>query len=161
MKAFVQHPVYGTIIYNEGFWSGKRSLTINGIDARSVSKKDFVIEDKNATITGSYLSGANLQIDGEAVVLTARAKWYEIILSILSLIFLMTWGNSAELCTIFPVVGGALGGALGGLSVFASLLLMKKSKSSMIKVLIGLGVFAATIAIAFVLAIMMVFLILG
>ena len=159
MKEIVQHPIYGEIIYNENFWTGKKTLTINGVCAQPVSKKEFTVEGKKVVIIGSSLMGLKLQIDNDIVEISSKPKWYEIVLAFLPLIFLLTWGNSTALCSVFPVVGGAIGGALGGIGSITSLLLMKKAKSLLTKMLIGIGAFAVTVLIAFVLALVMVLLI--
>ena len=153
MKEIIQHPTYGEIVYDENFWTGKKALTVNGVDAKPISKKEFMIDGKKATIKGNFFAGINVCIDNETVELSPKPKWYEIVLAVLPLVFLLTWGNSPSLCSIFPVIGGAIGGALGGLSSVTSLLFMKKSKSPIAKVLIGIGAFVATIMIAFVLAV--------
>ena len=159
MKEFVQHPIYGEIVYNESFWTGKKTLTINGVYAQPVSKKEFTAEGKKLVIIGSSLMGLILQIDNDIVEISSKPKWYEIVFAVLPLIFLLTWGNSAALCSVFPVVGGAIGGALGGIGSITSLLLMKKAKSLLTKMLIGIGAFVVTVLIAFVLALVMVLLI--
>ena len=159
MKEYIQHPIYGEIVYNESFWTGKKALTINGVDAQPVSKKEFTAEGKKLVIIGSSLMGLKLQIDNDIVEISSKPKWYEIALAFLPLIFLLTWGNSAALCSVFPVVGGAIGGALGGIGSITSLLLMKKAKSLLTKMLIGIGAFVVTVLIAFVLALVMVLLI--
>ena len=159
MKEYIQHPIYGEIVYNESFWTGKKAMTINGVDAQPVSKKEFTAEGKRLVITGSSLMGLKLQIDNDIVEISPKPKWYEIALAFLPLIFLLTWGNSTALCSVFPVVGGAIGGALGGIGSITSLLLMKKAKSLLTKMLIGIGAFAVTVLIAFVLALVMVLLI--
>ena len=153
MKEFINHPEYGVIVYEESFWTGKKSLTVNGVATYPVSKREFMIGGKRAVIKGSVLTGATLSIEGETIELSKRPTWYEILLSGLPFIFLMVWGNSEDLCAIFPVVGGALGGGLGGAGIVTALLLMKKTKSPLYKVLIGLGILVATVLIAFLLAI--------
>ena len=160
MKELVQHPIYGEIVYNESFWTGKKTLTINGVDVQPVSKKEFTVEGKKVVITGSSLMGLKLQIDNDVIEISSKPKWYEIVLAVLPLIFLLTWGNSVVLCSIFPVVGGAIGGALGGIGSVTSLLLMKNAKSLLTKLLIGISTFLGTVLIAFVLALLMIPLIL-
>ena len=155
MTVLTQHQSYGEIIYKESFWTGKKSLTINGVDAQPVSKKEFVLEEKRIIIKGNYLTGIVLHLDGDTVRISEQTKWYEFILSIIPFIFLLTWGNNATLCSIFPVVGGALGGAIGGIGLITSLFLMKKTKAPIVKVLIGLGVAVATVLIAFLIAIIL------
>ena len=44
-------------------------------------------------------------------------KWYEYILALIIPIFVLTWGNSVYLCSIFPIVGGAIGGAISALAM--------------------------------------------
>ena len=156
MKEFVQHPIYGEIVYNESFWTAKKTLTINGVHAQPVSKKEFSAEGKKVVIIGSRLMGLKLQIDNDVVEVSPKPTWYELVFAFLPLIFLLTWGNSAALCSIFPVVGGAIGGALGGISSITSLLLMKNAKSLLIKLLIGIGVVVVTVLIGFVLALLMI-----
>ncbi len=152
MKEIVQHSIYGEIVYNESFWTGKKALTINGVDAKPISKKEYMVNEKRAILKGSFLTGSTLLIDGETVQLSPKAKWYEIILAIIPPLFLMTWGNNASLCSIFPVVGGAIGGALGGVGAVISLFLMKTQKNPIVKTVVGIIVAVATILIAFVLA---------
>lgn len=159
MKEFVQHPVYGEIVYKESFWIGKKTLTVNGVKAQPISKKEYMIAGKKALIKGSYYTGINLYIEGEAIELSPKPKWYELVLAFLPLYFLLTWGNNQTLCSIFPVVGGAIGGALGGIALMSSLLFMIKSKSLVSKILIGIGTFVVTVLIAFVLAIVLILLI--
>ena len=156
MKKTIQHPIYGEIVYTESAWTGKKSLTINGLAAHPISKKMFKLDDKSVTIIGNDLMGASLFIDGEIIKLSPKPKWYEIVFAVLPFLFLMTWGNSTSLCAIFPVVGGAIGGALGGAASIISLLIMKKSKSPIIKVIIGIGALVATVLIAFVLALALI-----
>ena len=156
MKEFVQHPIYGEIVCNESFWTGKKTLTINGVDAQPVSKKEFTAEGKKVVIIGSSLMGLKLQIDNDIIEVSPKPKWYEIVLAVLPLTFLLTWGNSSALCSIFPVVGGAIGGALGAIGSMTSLLFIKKSKSLLPKLLIGIGAFVVTVLIAFTLALMMI-----
>ena len=152
MKEIVQHPIYGEIIYNENFWTGKKKIAVNGVDAQPISKKEYMVNEKRALLTGNFLTGSTLHIEGEAIQLSPKMKWYEIILAIIPFLFLMIWGNSASLCSIFPVVGGAIGGALGGVGAVISLFLMKTQKNPIVKTVVGIIVAVATILIAFVLA---------
>lgn len=154
MKEIVNHPTYGEIVYTESFWTGKQTLTINGTEATSVSKKSFSVDGKEAILKGNTLTGVKMLIDGDCIQLFPAPKWYELVLALLPLIFLMTWGNSVTLCLIFPVVGGVIGGALGGATFALSLLFMKSAKTPLTKLLIGIAVFVIAILIAFVLALL-------
>ena len=153
MKEMTRHCVYGEIIYSESYWTGKKTLTVNGVQAKAVSKKEFLIGEKRAILNGSHLTGATLQIDGETLQLSPKPKWYEVILAVIPFLFIITWGNNSTLCSIFPIIGGAIGGALGGAGAISSLLLMKKVKNVAAKVLIGIAATAVAVFVAFVFAV--------
>lgn len=157
MKEIINNSTYGEIVYEESFWVGKKSLTINGVKLQSISKKEYLINGEKVILKGSFLTGVNIIINNEKIELIAKPKVYEIILAILPILFLLTWGNSVALCSVFPVIGGAIGGAVGAIFSFGSMMLMKKAKSILSKILIGIAMFAATIAVGFVLAILFVF----
>lgn len=154
MKTVINHPTYGEIVYDESFWTGKKTLTVNGTTCFAISKKEFMVGDQKVLLSGNLYLGIRLSIDQETIEISPRPAWYEIVLAILPILFLLTWGNSPSLCAIFPVVGGAIGGAVGAVFSLGSLLLMKKSKSPAIKLLIGVGMFALTLLVAFVLALL-------
>lgn len=148
----IQHPIYGSIVYEEGAWSGKRSLIVNGVRAERISKKVFRVGDQKAVIKGSTFEGVTLLINGQSIQLSPKSKWYEIALAIIPFLFLLIWGNVPSLCMIFPVVGGALGGALGGACAIVSMILMRKQSSPIMKVVVGVISAVLTILIAFALA---------
>ena len=153
MKETLKHPVYGEIIYNESYWTGKKTLTVNGVQAKAVSKKEFLIGEKRAVLKGSHLTGASLQIDSDILQISPKHKWYEIVLAVIPFLFITTWGNNSALCSIFPLIGGAIGGALGGAGAIFSLLLMKKARKAAVKLLIGIAVTVAAVFVAFVFAV--------
>ena len=80
-------------------------------------------------------------------------KWYEYILALIIPIFVLTWGNSVYLCSIFPIVGGAIGGAISALAMIFSAVVMRKVSKPIFKILIGLGFFVATLMVCNLLAI--------
>ncbi len=149
MTEYVNHPSYGKIVYTESAWTGKKTIMVDGVEAKPISKKEFKLNEKRLVISGSILTGVNLCIDNEKIEISPKPKWYEAVLAIIPFAFILIWGNSVALCSIFPVIGGALGGVLGALGSMLSLLFMKKTSSPIIKLLIGLGVFIVTVLIAF------------
>lgn len=153
MKKIINHPALGEIIYEESLWTGKRTITVNGTAATKVNKKEYAIEDTKITVKGSLLFGCSLIINGEKFVIVPSVKWYEIAIASITTLFILAWGNSTTLCSIFPLAGGAIGGGLCGCCWFASLATMKLAKKPIIKILIGLLVGGATVLVAFLLAI--------
>lgn len=156
MTEFVRHPEFGDICYTEGFWSGKKTLMINGKSTIPIGKKRFLHDGKTVVLKGNSFAGVSIVIDGQTVRVSPAPKWYEIILALLPFLFLVTWGNSPALCSIFPVVGGAIGGALGGVGLVVSRMAMKSQRNPLTKIFLGLGVFALTVFAAFILAVLIV-----
>ena len=156
MKASVHHVGYGQIEYDENFWTGKRELTIGGQKLLKKKKNVYMLNDENGElecrIKGSFLTGATLYIEQDVIQLSAPCKWYEICCSVFIFAFVLTWGNSPSLCKIFPIVGGAIGGGISGMTTCMNLFLMRETKKVSFKLLIWLGMFLGTIAVCFLIA---------
>ena len=157
MKITTNHHTYGTIVYNESFWTGKKEVSINGKKLSMQKKNTFLWncdgQSKIVTVKGSFVTGTKLILDGEEAQLTASPKWYEIICSVMIFAFIMVWGNSIALCKIVPIVGGAIGGGISGAMAFLNLTLMKSQKNIWMKLIIWLAMLAATVALCHLAAI--------
>ncbi len=147
---------YGKVVYEESFWTGKKQIYIQGQALTKTGKNAFEYntEDgvKTVLVIGGAMQGAKLSIDGQAITLFQAPKWYEIALSALILAAVIVWSNSLALCSIFPIVGGALGGAVAGVMMFACIMLMRSCKSIPLKLAIWLGMLVGTFLICFLLA---------
>lgn len=141
---------YGNIKYDENIWTGKRNVEINGVSLKKEKKSVFstVIEDERikAIVAGNIYKGATLNIGDENFLIYSKTIWYEYILAVLPLILILIWGNNVQLCSIIPVVGGAIGGGISGALSFLSLTVMKTQKKPLIKVLVGIIFFIITFA---------------
>ena len=148
MKQIIKHETYGEIIYEESFWTGKKTVSIGGVQLEKISKKEFKLQDGSMVyINGGFLQGASLNIKGETVRLTPKIKWYEVVLCILPFILTLTWGNIPALCAIVPVIGGALGGAIGAIFSMGGLYAMRSVESVGLKIAIAIASFAITFGI--------------
>ena len=145
MKEIINHPTYGQILYDQSFWTGKRKITVNGVVAPAISKKEFVIDGKRALIKGSYYTGIKMYIESDIIELSPKPKWYELVLALIPFILVLTWGNIPAAFLIFPIVGGAIGGGLSALCSLTYLFFMKRANKTINKILIGLAGMAATI----------------
>ncbi|MBE6639330.1 MAG: hypothetical protein E7616_07780 [Ruminococcaceae bacterium] len=157
MKETVQHEKIGQIVYEESFWSGKKELTIDGVKLVKQQKNTFVWncggQNKLVYVKGSFATSAKLYVDDTVVELTPSAKWYELVCSILIFVLIMVWGNSVTLCSILPVVGGAIGGGISGAMAFLNLIMMKAQKKVGVKLGIWVAMLAATFITCFLVAI--------
>lgn len=153
MKKVIQHPELGEIIYEESFWTGRKKLSINGEQLTRTSRTSFqTSEGKIVTLTGNMVRGTKAEIDGNTVVIDPATKWYEYVMSFVSLIFILVWGNVPALCAIFPVVGGALGGLISAIFSVLNLYLIKKTDKLWLKLVISLASFVVAVLICFLFA---------
>lgn len=157
MQLSVNHEVYGTITYNENAWTGKREIAFGQTILSKSGKNTFVYSNGETelpvSVKGSFLFGVKLFVGAEEIQLSAAAKWYEIALSVLIFAFVLVWGNSVALCSIVPIVGGAIGGFISGVGMVLCLYFMRKTAKIEMKILIWVLCFFATIAACFCLAV--------
>lgn len=156
MRSVIQTQKYGEIVFDESYWTGKKTVTVGGVQLKKINKKTFVGEingeQVTAHITGSFLSGAIIDVNGDRFRLTDSAKWYDYVLSFGWVAIYIVWSVSEALCMIFPVVGGALGGAVAGLGAAAALFIIKPMKNIAAKIAVSLGMFVAVMLVNFALA---------
>lgn len=137
MKCVIQHERLGEITYEESFWTGKKTLYVNGQALTKTARNVFqTSEGETIKLTGSFFTGIKANIGTEAVQLIAACKWYEYVLSVLPFILIMVWGNSVALCSIIPVAGGAIGGLIGGVFFALNMLFCRKTNNIFLKILI-------------------------
>ena len=157
MKAVYVHPTYGEIVYQESFWTGKKSMTVNGMVATPKSKTEFVVYlpegECELAVRGGYVGKVELTVNGEVVQLVPPAKWYEVLLSTLIFGIAVAFGNVPFLAALLPLAGGAIGGAVSGMMAFLTLLFMKSQKTTVNKLLVWAGMLAGTVAVLHVLEI--------
>lgn len=160
MKRIIEHALYGQIAYNENIWTGARGISINGIKLIKEKKNIYVYdtgEEKiKVAVQGNVYTGIRLKIGEETVEMEKKAIWYETACSISIFVLIMIWGNNPYLCSIVPIVGGAIGGAISGVMGFMNLLAMKACKNVALKLAVWLAMLIATLIICFVLALAMI-----
>ena len=94
-------------------------------------------------------------IGRDEIVITPKPAWYEILLLALGFGFVLTWGNSVALCSIVPIVGGAIGGAVCGFMMVLTIGLLRTVRTFGNKFAVWLGMVLATFGINFLLALML------
>lgn len=156
MKKIIQNETYGEIIYYESPWTGKKSLTVGGVPLSKVDKNKFVREldgkRDEFCLKGSFVTGLKLLAGGQTHTLIVAPKWYEIVLSLTILAFILVWGNIVATCRILPLVGGAIGGAVSGLFAMVCFLTMRFVNKLYMKLLVFAGCFALTVLACYLIA---------
>ena len=157
MKRIIEHPVYGQIEYNENIWTGKRDISINGVKLIKDKKNTYIYdtgENKiSVSIQGSIFAGIQLVVGKDIIEIEKKSAWYETACSIAIFVLVLIWGNNTYLCSIVPIIGGAIGGAISGGMAILNLRAMKSVKNVAVKFVIWLAMLIATLGICFVLAI--------
>ena len=152
-----QDATYGEIVCEEGFLGNVKSIIVNGVPATKVNKTSFVFvhedEQVNITIKMNDKKGVDLCIGEKTYQVKEPRKWYEMILAWVPLVFIIVWGNSPSAVKLFPVVGGAIGGAIAGLFACISLAVMSRVNKGWQKVLVGLGCFVLAILVCYLVAV--------
>ena len=158
MVEAVRHPTYGLIMYKESFWTGKKNIKIDGKELKREKRNRFIYEAddgsiKNVTTRGNMIfTGVNVVIEGEKIRVTRGASWFEMLCSALIFALIMVWGNNVYLCSIIPIVGGAIGGCISALMAMLNLLAMRASRNFVGKLLVWIGMLIATFLICFLIA---------
>ena len=164
MKKTMQHPVYGEIVYKESWWTGRKTLSLNGTALQKVSKDSYSLprgdESARGILKGNVLTGVCLNIGGEDIWIVPKTGALDWVLSALPFALIMLWGNNPQLCSLIPVVGGAIGGGLGGAGVIITMLSVR-DKKGFGKVLTGLLIALATFVIGAVLGFAIVLAMMG
>ena len=165
MKNIINHDVYGQIIFDESFWTGKKDIYINGVKLAKVDRKTYsyraqiekkdefgdnilneygqrTYESINKTVyfKGNFISGASIEIDNVEIEVSKKAQWYELVLMWLPFVFVLIWGNMDISLEIFPVVGGLIGGLITLALGVWNIGLMKAQKNIGLKLAIGIGI---------------------
>jgi hypothetical protein len=162
MKYVVMHDVYGEIRLEEGFWTSKKLVSINGVALKQIGKMrrgqctyEYETEEgtKQVTAKGAFTTGIQLTIDGETIQMDKGAAWYEFAACALMWIVMLVWGIVPNLYAIWPVLGGALGGALHAILALTAMLGMKSTKNIALKFAIWIGVFIGSMILSGILAI--------
>lgn len=158
MQKVIQHPTCGRIVYDENIWTGKKSLTVDGRAWQKKDKTTFLFQEGEnilvATLKGSVLTGVTLSIQGERIAIVPKPSVLDWILALLPFLVNIVWSNSVELCSIIPVVGGALGGALNGVAIVIGMNMIRE-KRGIQKLLTGLLVLVVAFAVCALLGFVM------
>lgn len=116
------------LYYEEGFWTGKRTIKYNGISLTKIKRNLYKYQDGENTeqfeVKGNQLIGISIKMFGNIVEVTRKLTWYEIVMSLI--VFIP--------CILFGAIGGAFGGGLG----FTNLTIIRNVDKWWLKLIISL-----------------------
>ena len=149
MKYVTNHPTYGEIQLDWGFWTGKFKLAIGGKELKKVSKTGFELQlpDSEAPISvqvfGNNFKGFGVMIGTQPIQISPPAKWYDFV-------FAITAGT-----IWFVMIGGAIGGAFAGGWSVATLYLLLSRPIIKHKILIGIGSIVSSAVLSLILSVIL------
>ena len=130
MKAIInnEQTKNNELYYEEGFWTGKRTIKYNGISLTKIKRNMYEYKDgenKNQfEVKGNQLIGVTIKMFGNNVEVARKLTWYEIVMSLM--VFIP--------CILFGAIGGAFGGGLG----FTNLTIIRNVDKWWLKLIISL-----------------------
>ena len=136
-------------LYEENAWTGKRSLTVNGVPLTKTGKRQFSVTKEDGTVSyitvkGSFLSGISL-LTSEGEVVLVKNKWYDWVLIFLPMVGIVVGVAGCG------AIGGALSAFFGLLGAFVNATLLRSKLSMPIRILLCIAVFAVVSAVWFLL----------
>ena len=156
MKSVYKHQYYGEIVYRESIWTGKKEIIIDGKPLTKVRKNKYEFCNESGCIhvevKGSSAFGVNIIMNGETIPVVQAPKWYDIVLASLVFMIVAVWGNSVALCSILPVVGGALGGGISGAMAVLALGAIKNTSNVFKKLVVWFAMLVCTLLLCFLAA---------
>lgn len=142
MKVMNQTNDGKTVEYEEGFWTGKRTVRIDGKELVKIGKKVFVYDEKRYELKGNYLTGVTLLSPDENIELIRKLNVLEWILVALPLFLVL--------------IGGAIGGAMGALAACCNAAVVRGVKNIVLKIVACLAIATLAYIIWFVIAMMLI-----
>lgn len=126
------------LVYNESAWTGKRTITIDGVAINSINKKLFNDGVNNYKIEGNQFSGISIVTNNETLVVLDKLNAFEIFLACIP--FIMCF------------IGGALGGLLGALAAIVNLSAIRACKNIFTSIVVSITSTLVAFGIWFVIA---------
>ena len=130
------------LYYEEGFWTGKRTITYDGVNLTKIKRNLYEYQDGENTeqfeIKGNQLMGVTINMFGNDVEVSRKLTWYEFVMSIF--VFIP--------CVLFGAIGGAIGGLLG----FTNLTIIRNVEKWWVKLIISIEFTTISLLLSYLLA---------
>ena len=142
MKSISQTTDGRKVEYEESFWTGKKSIKIDGNQLIKLGKKVFVLDEKKYELNGNFIFGATLSSSDEKIVLVKKLNVLEWILVALPLFLVL--------------IGGALGGALGAVAACSNAAVVRSIKNVILKIIACIAIAGIAYIAWFAIAMMLI-----
>ena len=130
------------LYYEEGFWTGKRTIKYNGTSLTKINRNLYEYKDgettENFEIKGNQLIGVTIKMFGNVVEIARKLTWYELLMSMF--VFIP--------CILYGAVGGAIGGILG----FTNLTIIRDIDKWWLKLIVSVQFVFVSLLLSYILA---------
>lgn len=129
--------------FEKNIWSGKTLLKYDGVTMhkKSRNKYSFIDSDNEqqlVLVNGNEITGISLQFNNGSIQILRKLSFFEIILALIPLYLV--------------IIGGAIGGALGGLSAVCIGGLCRMFNNIFLKILIAVSITGIATGIWYIVA---------
>ena len=130
------------LYYEEGFWTGKRTIKYNGTSLTKIKRNLYEYKDGETTeifeIKGNQLIGVTIKMFGNVVEVARKLAWYEIVMSLM--VFIP--------CILFGAIGGAFGGAFG----FTNVIIIRNIDKWWLKLIVSIQFAIISLLLSYIFA---------
>ena len=130
------------LCFEEGFWTGKKTITYNGVLLKKIKRNVYEYKDGEITeqfeVKGNQLFGITIKMFGQVVEVARKSSALE--LTMMFLVFIP--------CILFGAIGGFFG---GGLAVI-TLTVIRRLEKWWLKLIVGLQFMAIALLLSYIFA---------
>ena len=138
MKREITAPDGTNIYYEEGFWTGKKTIKVNGKTLIKVRKNFYGDGDVEYRLKGNFYSGVELISPNKIYTIYEKLNVFEMLLSFIPLIMV--------------IIGGAIGAVFGVLASFAVVSVIRSTKNIWVSILTSIAASGVAFVLWFVVA---------
>lgn len=130
-----------TLVYEENFWTGKRTITINGRTLSKVKRNVYSDGANDYVVKGSYYTGVTV-VGPETYVIYEK-------LTVLQTIFVFL---PVIVCAF---IGGAIGGLFGAIGSIVTTVTTRSTKSTLVSIFVSIAATGVALVLWFIVAVLL------
>ena len=132
------------ITYSENFWTGKKSIFVNGKELIKISKNTYKLENECYSVKGNFLTGVELNDGVQNITVVRKLTTLEYVLCFLPFILVFS--------------GGAVGGVCGAAALIFNATFIRNTYETWKKVLYSIFTTIAAFVCYFIIVFIFAFL---
>lgn len=133
---------YGHISYYERPFQGTRIIKIKDEELKRIDKYKYTYgkDKRKVEVFGNFLSGINLEINGQFIEILPAPKIREYLICAIPFFLLTLWGSIPFLTNIIPLLGSVWGAAINA-GLFVIVLIIERMNYKLLNKIIVISIF--------------------